>query len=277
MLDFKNLKIGDEVKVTNRVGNNVEMSVWVKNGDIAVVKSFYTGVDGYKVELKCDSWNYSLFFLPHQIELYTEQPKTSQSGDLKMLDVNALVEGVTKVLILKVPSYVRQDIGDVGIFQHNDGDDELPLRVEFESKCWYFDPEHLEIVESEDKPVKSTNQSEDLIIYKSRWDEIVESLEGGSNGVTGMTDEEAEIVKSVLKNNVPFNIVNDPVIVDPIIEKEEQTHLDATHIGGVCNAGFYYKSEILKKWFWWGEDYTWEECNFDYRDGQDLFPITISK
>ena len=89
-----------------------------------------------------------------------------------------------------------------------------------------------------------------------------------------MTDEEAEIIKSVLKNNVPFNVVE---LYDPIIEKEEQTHLDATHIGGVCNAGFYYKSEILKKWFWWGEDYTWEECDFDYQDGQDLLSITISK
>ena len=179
-----------------------------------------------------------------------------------MLDVNDLVEGVTKVRILELPSFVSQNIGDVGIFQHNDGDDELPLKVEFEDEYWFFDPEHLEIV-----------GSEDLIIYKSRWDEIVESLESGY----GLTDEEVEVVKSVLKNNVPFNVANDPVIIDPIIEKEEQTHLDATHIGDTGNASLYYKSEILKKWFCWYEDYTWEECNFDYRDDQDLFPITISK
>ena len=191
-----------------------------------------------------------------------------------MLDVKDLVEGVTKVRILTLPKEVEQEVGDVGIFQKNDGDDNLPLKVDFKHDYWYFDPEHLEIVESEDKPVKSTNQSEDLIIYKSRWDEIIENID---NSLNCLTEEEAEIVKSVLKNNLPFNIVNDPVIVDPIIEKEEQTHLDATHIGGVCNAGFYYKSEILKKWFWWGEDYNWVECNFDYRDGQDLFPITISK
>ena len=197
MLDFKNLKIGDEVKVINRVGNNVERFGWVKNGDIATVESFYDEDNEYKVELKCDSWNYSLFFLPHQIELYAEQP--------------------------------------------------------------------------------TTPQSEDLIIHKSRWDEIVESLEGGSNGVAGMTDEEVEIVKSVLKNNVPFNVANDPVIIDPIIEKEEQTHLDATHIGDTGNASLYYKSEILKKWFCWNEDYTWEECSFDYQDDEDLFPIAISK
>jgi hypothetical protein len=190
-----------------------------------------------------------------------------------MLDVNDLVEGVTKVRILTLPKGVGQEVGDVGIFQKNDGDDNLPLEVDFKHDYWYFDPEHLEIVESEDKPVKSTNQSEDLIIYKSRWDEIVESLESGY----GMTDEEVEIVKSVLKNSVPFNVVNDPVIVDPIIEKEEQTHLDATHIGDTGNGAFYYKSEILKKWFWWSEDYKWVECNFDYQDGADLFPITISK
>ena len=116
------------------------------------------------------------------------------------------------------------------------------------------------------------SQSEDLIIYKSRWDEIVESLEGGNNGVAGMTDEEAEVVKSVLKNNVPFNVVE---ALDPIIEKE--THLDATHIGDTGNTALYYKSELLKKWFWWSEDYKWEQCEFEYRDGEDLLPITISK
>lgn len=184
-----------------------------------------------------------------------------------MLNVNELVEGVTKVRILTLPKGVEQELGDVGIFQYNDGDDVLPLRVHFEDEYWFFDPDQLEIVGSEDK---LTSQSEDFIIYKSRWDEIVESLEG----VAGMTDEEAEIVKSVLKNNVPFCVVE---MLDLIIEKEEQTHLDATHIGETGNASFYYKSEILKKWFWWGEDDAWEECDFDYQDGQDLFPITISK
>lgn len=191
-----------------------------------------------------------------------------------MLDVNDLVEGVTKVRILTLPRGVEQEVGDVGIFQKNDGDDNLPLKVDFKHDYWYFDPEHLEIVESEDKPVKSTNQSEDLIIYKSRWGEIIENID---NSLNCLTEEEAEIVKSVLKNNLPFNIVNDPVIVDPIIEKEEQTHLDATHIGDTGNASLYYKSEILKKWFCWNEDYTWEECRFDYQDDEDLFPITISK
>lgn len=191
-----------------------------------------------------------------------------------MLDVNDLVEGVTKVRILTLPRGVEQEVGDVGIFQKNDGDDNLPLKVDFKHDYWYFDPEHLEIVESEDKPVKSTNQSEDLIIYKSRWDEIIDNLHKPLNF---MTDEEVGVIKSVLKNNVPFNIVNDPVIVDPIIEKEEQTHLDATHIGDTGNASLYYKSEILKKWFCWNEDYIWEECKFDYQDDEDLFPITISK
>lgn len=91
-----------------------------------------------------------------------------------------------------------------------------------------------------------------------------------------MTDEEAEVVKSVLKNNVPYSVVNDPVIVDPIIENEEQTHLDATHIGDTGNASLYYKSEILKKWFWWNEDYKWVECAFNYEDW-GLFSIAISK
>ena len=191
-----------------------------------------------------------------------------------MLDVKDLVEGVTKVRILTLPRGVDQEVGDVGIFQKNDGDDNLPLEVDFKHDYWYFDPEHLEIVESEDKPVKSTNQSEDLIIYKSRWDEIIDNLHKPLNF---MTDEEVGVIKSVLKNNVPYSVVNDPVVFDPIIEKEEQTHLDATHIGDTGNGAFYYKSEILKKWFWWSEDYKWVECNFDYQDGADFFPITISK
>ena len=73
---------------------------------------------------------------------------------------------------------------------------------------------------------------------------------------------------------MPFNVVE---MSDLVIEKGEQTHLDATHIGYTGNCALYYKSEVLKRWFWWSEDYTWKECNFDYQDGQDLFPITISK
>ena len=189
MLDLKNLKIGDKVVVMNNTDNNVDCYAFVNIGDVAKVLQF--GDLTLSVYLNCESWDKPLFFEPHQIELYVEQPL-----------------------------------------------------------------------------------SEDLIIYKSRWDEIIENL---SKPLNIMTDEEVEIVKSVLKNNVPFNVANDPVIIDPIIEKEEQTHLDATHIGDTGNASLYYKSEILKKWFCWNEDYTWEECNFDYRDDQDLFPITISK
>ena len=178
-----------------------------------------------------------------------------------MLDVNDLVEGVTKVRILEVPRYVPQDIGDIGIFQYNDDEGELPLKVKFEGNHWLFDLDQLEIVD-------------DLIIYKSRWDEIIENL---SKPLNIMTDEEVEIVKSVLKNNVPYSVINDPVITDQIIEKEEQTHLDATHIGDTGNCALYYKSEVLKKWFWWDEDHKWVVCDFTYEDCNDLFPITISK
>ena len=191
-----------------------------------------------------------------------------------MLNVEDLVEGVTKVRILVLPKHVKQDIGDVGIFQHNDGGDTLPLAVDFGGEYWFFDPYHLEIVENSDEPVKLSTLSEDLIIYKSRWDEIIENL---SKPLNIMTDEEVEIVKSVLKNNVPFNIVNDPVVFDSIIEKEEQTHLDTTHIGDTGNCALYYKSELLKKWFWWNtSDGFWQECSFNY-EGTKLIPITISK
>lgn len=187
MLDLKTLKVGDKVKIVNNTDNNVDCYAFINIGDVAQVLRF--GDLTSAVYLNCKSWDKPLFFEPHQIELYVEQPNTSHS--------------------------------------------------------------------------------EDLVIYKSRWDELVESV----NDACNMTQEEEEIIKSVLKNNVPFNVVE---ISDPIIEKEEQTHLDATHIGDTGNGAFYYKSEILKKWFWWGAE-NWEDCEFDYQDSEDLFPITISK
>ena len=189
-----------------------------------------------------------------------------------MLNVEDLVEGVTKVRILVLPKHVKQDIGDVGIFQHNDGGDTLPLAVDFGGEYWYFDPYHLEIVENSDEPVKLSTLSEDLIIYKSRWNEIIENL---SKPLNIMTDEEVEIVKSVLKNNVPYSVVNDPVIVDPVIAKEDQTHLDANYVGVGRNGCFYYRSDTLKQWFWWNEDYEWGECDFDYNDIGDVLPVSF--
>lgn len=199
-----------------------------------------------------------------------------------MLNVNELVEGVTKVRILNLPRGVEQVLGDVGVFEGNDGDIELPLEVKFEREDWWFNPEDLEIVKDEsissvdvsNEGVSNESPSEDLIIYKSRWDEIIENLEGGY----GMTDEESEIVKSVLKNNLPFNVVEDPIIVDLVISKEEQTHLDATHIGGEGNAGFYYNSKDLDELFWWSVfDCEWQMCTFKLKEVSDIYPITISK
>lgn len=202
-----------------------------------------------------------------------------------MLKVGELVEGVTKVRILNLPRGVEQVLGDVGVFEGNDGSQYLPLEVNFGGRYWFFEPEDLEIVkdESNDESVPKeipnvSSQSEDLIIYKSRWDEIIASLESGNNSAVVLTEEEVEIVQSVLKNNLPFNVVEDPVIVDPVISKEEQTHLDATHIGNVGNVHLYYRSDILKKWFCWEYfNSFWEECDFAYDDISQPLPITISK
>ena len=118
--------------------------------------------------------------------------------------------------------------------------------------------------------LKSLSPSDDLIIYKSRWDEIIENL---SKPLNCMTDEEVEIVKSVLKNNTPFNVV--PNLVDSVIEKEDQTHLDANYVGVGRNGCFYYRSDILKQWFYWNEDYEWGECDFDYNDIGDVLPVSF--
>ena len=187
-----------------------------------------------------------------------------------MLDVNDLVEGVTKVKILKLPRSVRQAIGDVGVFMRNDNDFKLNLGVDFKSREWFFNPEDLEIVVDPYKEVGV--QSSDLIIYKSRWDEIIENLHKPLNL---MSDEEVEIVKSVLKNNVPFNVVETPVVIDTVIEKEDQTHLDANYVGVQDNPCFYYRSNILKQWFYWNEDYEWGKCDFDYEDVSDLLPVSF--
>ena len=144
----------------------------------------------------------------------------------------------------------------------------LTFNILLMCKTWkyavWFNRSQLELVEGQ------TNESPDLIIYKSRWDEIIENL---SKPLNCMTDEEVEIVKSVLKNNTPFNIV--PDLVDSVIEKEDQTHLDANYVGVGRNGCFYYRSDILKQWFYWNEDYEWGECYFDYNDVGDVLPVSF--
>lgn len=203
-----------------------------------------------------------------------------------MLNVNDLVEGVTKVRILELPRFVEQKVGDVGTFDLNTHHTILPLQVVFEDQTWYFKPSQLEIVEDEvvnesesNENVSKVNtnvpsQSEDLIIYKSRWNEIIENL---SKPLNCMTDEELMVVQSVLKTNIPFNVVGDPIVVDIVIEKETQTHLDANFVGTSGNSSFYYRSDILKKWFYWGENFKWEELFQDYNNTEELLPVSFGE
>ena len=194
-----------------------------------------------------------------------------------MLDVNDLVEGVTKVKVLSLPHFVLQKVGDVGTFSKKGNKyNSNIIGVTFgdiqvgggdEGLYWFYSKD-LEIVESLQKEV--TNQSSDPIIYKSRWDEIIENL---SKTLNCMSDEEVEVVKAVLKNNTPFSIV--PDLVDPVIEKEGQTHLDANYVGVGRNGCFYYRSDILKQWFYWNEDYEWGECDFDYNDVNYMLPVSF--
>lgn len=198
-----------------------------------------------------------------------------------MLDVNDLVEGVTKVRILTLPHSVTQQVGDIGVFIYDDECSALPLQVMFDRHSWWFVPKNLEIVQDEDVSNESVpkvssdmySQSEDLIIYKSRWDEIIENLR---NPLNRMTDEEVEVVKSVLKNNIPFNVVPDLKVIDTVIEKEDQTHLDATHIGDTGHFDLYYKSTLLNKLFWWNST-SWVESSFNYEDDGDLIPVSFGE
>ena len=183
-----------------------------------------------------------------------------------------------KVLVKNVTSFrVRNNVDnnveyiafvkleDIGTFVEG-----CPLSFNVQLTCgtWnyavWFKRTQLELVEEQ------TNESPDLIIYKSRWDEIIENL---SKPLNCMTDEEVEIVKAVLKNNIPFNVV--PNLVDSVIEKEDQTHLDANYVGVGRNGCFYYRSDILKQWFYWNEDYEWGECDFDYNDVGDVLPVSF--
>ena len=116
-----------------------------------------------------------------------------------------------------------------------------------------------------------SKQKDDVEITKSRWEEIIEEIEGWY----GLTDEELNVIKSVLKSNVPSNVVEDKI--DPVISKEVQTHLDANYIGDIGNCALYYKSDVLKKWFYWDNYlYSWIDCSFPYEDNSNLFPITIA-
>ena len=187
-----------------------------------------------------------------------------------MSNEKVLVKNVTRFRVSNNIDNNVEDIafvklGDIGTFV-----EECPLSFNVRLTCetWKYDVwfkrTQLELVGGQ------TNESPDLIIYKSRWDEIIENL---SKPLNCMTDEEVEIVKSVLKNNTPFNIV--PDLVDSVIEKEDQTHLDANYVGVGRNGCFYYRSDILKQWFYWNEDYEWGECYFDYNDVGDVLPVSF--
>ena len=183
--------------------------------------------------------------------------------DLKTLNVGDKVRVVNNV-DNNVERFKFVRVGDIAkVLSFNNE----PPTVELYSDNWKHS---LYFKEFQFEPILTTSQSEDLIIYKSRWDEIIENL---SKPLNCMTDEEVEIVKSVLKNNIPFSIV--PDLVDPVIEKEDQTHLDANYVGVGRNGCFYYRSDILKQWFYWNEDYEWGECDFDYNDIGDVLPVSF--
>ena len=183
--------------------------------------------------------------------------------DLKTLNVGDKVRVVNNV-DNNVERFKFVRVGDIAkVLSFNNE----PPMVELYSDNWKHS---LYFKEFQIEPILTTSQSEDLIIYKSRWDEIIENL---SKPLNCMTDEEVEIVKSVLKNNIPFNVV--PNLVDSVIEKEDQTHLDANYVGVGRNGCFYYRSDILKQWFYWNEDYEWGECDFYYNDIGDVLPVSF--
>ena len=183
--------------------------------------------------------------------------------DLKTLNVGDKVRVVNNV-DNNVERFKFVRVGDIAkVLSFNNE----PPTVELYSDNWKHS---LYFKEFQFEPILTTSQSEDLIIYKSRWDEIIENL---SKPLNCMSDEEVEIVKSVLKNNTPLNVV--PNLVDSVIEKEDQTHLDANYVGVGRNGCFYYRSDILKQWFYWNEDYEWGECDFDYNDVGDVLPVSF--
>ena len=183
--------------------------------------------------------------------------------DLKTLNVGDKVRVVNNV-DNNVERFKFVRVGDIAkVLSFNNE----PPTVELYSDNWKHS---LYFKEFQFEPILTTSQSEDLIIYKSRWDEIIENL---SKPLNYMTDEEVEVVKAVLKNNTPFSIV--PDLVDPVIEKEDQTHLDANYVGVGRNGCFYYRSDILKQWFYWNGDYEWGECDFDYNDIGDVLPVSF--
>ena len=183
--------------------------------------------------------------------------------DLKTLNVGDKVRVVNNV-DNNVERFKFVRVGDIAkVLSFNNE----PPTVELYSDNWKHS---LYFKEFQFEPILTTSQSEDLIIYKSRWDEIIENL---SKPLNCMTDEEVEIVKSVLKNNTPFYVV--PNLVDSVIEKEDQTHLDANYVGVGRNGCFYYRSDILKQWFYWNEDYEWGEFDFDYNDVGDVLPVSF--
>ena len=173
-----------------------------------------------------------------------------------MIDLKTLKKGdklrVTNDRDNNVYMFNFVNVGDIAEVVDNDCQGKICLTSDDWSHSLWFKPEQLEYVTT---------------IVKSRWEEIIENIQGGY----GMTDEEADIVKSILTNNKPFNVV--PVPIDTVLSKEEHNHLDATHVGTYGNPCLYYRSDILKKWFYF--DNKWLECEFDYEDCDDLLPVSF--
>lgn len=188
--------------------------------------------------------------------------------------LNDLVKGVTKFIIINntangVGEYRFVSVGDLGTYiSSGEATDNLLLSSERWHHPLWFNRNQLEFLE------EPKRLSPDLIIYKSRWDEIINNF---SKPLNFMTREEVEVVKSILKTNVPFNVVEDPVVIDPVIKKEGQTHLDANYVGVGRNGCFYYRSDILKQWFYWNKDSEWGECDFNYNDVVGKLPVSFGE
>lgn len=287
MLDINEIVVGEtEVRILS-LPDNVDQTI----GDVGVVEILESGrflsigVDFKEIHYHPSGYDNLWWFNSKHLEIVKSEIKNNDEesfvdyeigNKFRVVnldgDLNLEKCGVKVGDIGEITEECDDDIGIIQLFNENwEGE------KSYASKKVYFYKSNIEpflektLVEEtivEDSPIQKDFEE----ITESRWEEIIENIEGGY----GLTDEESEIVKSVLKLNKPFNVI--PDLVDPVLSREEQTHIDATHIGDTGNAYFYYKSKILKKWFCWDEeDCFWEECEFSYKDCEDLIPVKIGE
>lgn len=105
-------------------------------------------------------------------------------------------------------------------------------------------------------------------------EQLADTFDTQEDALNALLRSRIKTATTILK--VTFNVEHEEAcyLEDTDIVLQRNTHLDATHVGGVCNPYFYYCDEVA------GKDYcfnhsegAWEICDWsDYPDDSGITP-----